>query len=568
MIEVRTTQLPRRRLRAHLYRHHRAQAERDRAGEGARRRRSGLARALGIPRDDEPRNPHADERRARADRQPARIEPRRRPAQGRPRRSRRRATACSASSTTSSIFPSSTPASWSSKRCRSRSNPSSTIPRASCRCAPSKKGSALSVDIDPDLPKALIGDPSRIRQIVLNLASNAVKFTPSGDVVISAHCVERERDQRDGAHRGQGFRHRHRAGPGRAPVLGFRPGRRLDPSAVWRDRPRACDLQAAGRSDGRRDLGRVRCRARARPSRSRFRCALADVADLEQRGAAGRGARIRRAAGAARPAAAGPDRGGQRDQSVRRHPDAARVRHRPAHRAATASRPWRRRSRAISTSIFMDMRMPEMDGLEATRAIRAHGGALATMPIIALTANAFADDVKACRDAGMNDFVAKPIRKRLLVEKLAKIAQAAVAADAGRAVPAAAPAPAPDGAGARGRADRPLGRRASFARRSARKARRDPARVPRRDARASRAARQAVRRRRSRRDRGRGAYAQRRGRGAGLRAGRGARQGARARRPRRRAVRERVRRRELRCADRAHRRGLPRTPAGKWTSIR
>jgi CheY-like chemotaxis protein/HPt (histidine-containing phosphotransfer) domain-containing protein len=87
--------------------------------------------------------------------------------------------------------------------------------------------------------------------------------------------------------------------------------------------------------------------------------------------------------------------------------------------------------------IFMDMRMPEMDGLEATRAIRARGGALATIPIIALTANAFADDMKACRDAGMNDFVAKPIRKRLLVEKLAKIAQAVVVESAGRAVTAA-----------------------------------------------------------------------------------------------------------------------------------
>jgi CheY-like chemotaxis protein/HPt (histidine-containing phosphotransfer) domain-containing protein len=87
--------------------------------------------------------------------------------------------------------------------------------------------------------------------------------------------------------------------------------------------------------------------------------------------------------------------------------------------------------------VFMDMRMPEMDGLEATRAIRARGGALATLPIIALTANAFADDMKACRDAGMNDFVAKPIRKRLLIEKLAKIAQAAVAESAAQAVTAA-----------------------------------------------------------------------------------------------------------------------------------
>jgi CheY-like chemotaxis protein/HPt (histidine-containing phosphotransfer) domain-containing protein len=71
--------------------------------------------------------------------------------------------------------------------------------------------------------------------------------------------------------------------------------------------------------------------------------------------------------------------------------------------------------------IFMDMRMPEMDGLEATRKIRALDGPRAGIPIIALTANAFADDIKACHDAGMNDFVAKPLRKKTLVEKLTKI---------------------------------------------------------------------------------------------------------------------------------------------------
>ena len=68
---------------------------------------------------------------------------------------------------------------------------------------------------------------------------------------------------------------------------------------------------------------------------------------------------------------------------------------------------------------FMDMRMPEMDGLEATRAIRALGGDWSRLPIIALTANAFADDVKDCRDAGMNGFIAKPIRKKTLIETLA-----------------------------------------------------------------------------------------------------------------------------------------------------
>jgi CheY-like chemotaxis protein len=71
--------------------------------------------------------------------------------------------------------------------------------------------------------------------------------------------------------------------------------------------------------------------------------------------------------------------------------------------------------------IFMDMQMPLMGGLEATRIIRERGGALAAIPIIALTANAFADDIKACRDAGMNDFITKPIRKNILIEKLAKV---------------------------------------------------------------------------------------------------------------------------------------------------
>jgi HPt (histidine-containing phosphotransfer) domain-containing protein len=87
-----------------------------------------------------------------------------------------------------------------------------------------------------------------------------------------------------------------------------------------------------------------------------------------------------------------------------------------------------------------------MDGLEATRAIRARGGALAAIPIIALTANAFADDMKACRDAGMNDFVAKPIRKKLLLERLARIAQGAIASRPERADPVPAadkPAAAP-----------------------------------------------------------------------------------------------------------------------------
>ena len=61
--------------------------------------------------------------------------------------------------------------------------------------------------------------------------------------------------------------------------------------------------------------------------------------------------------------------------------------------------------------ILMDMQMPEMDGLEATRQIRLLDGINAGIPIVALTANAMQSDFDACRTAGMNDFLTKPINR-------------------------------------------------------------------------------------------------------------------------------------------------------------
>jgi signal transduction histidine kinase/FixJ family two-component response regulator len=70
--------------------------------------------------------------------------------------------------------------------------------------------------------------------------------------------------------------------------------------------------------------------------------------------------------------------------------------------------------------VLMDVRMPVMNGLEATRAIRGEGGVSAGVPVIALTAANADDEWPACRDAGMDGFLSKPFREQHLLAVLAE----------------------------------------------------------------------------------------------------------------------------------------------------
>lgn len=78
--------------------------------------------------------------------------------------------------------------------------------------------------------------------------------------------------------------------------------------------------------------------------------------------------------------------------------------------------------------IFMDVQMPEMDGMEATEAIRAGELELATsnsqpstrIPIIAMTAHAMKGDRKKCLDAGMDDYITKPIKREVVFDIIEK----------------------------------------------------------------------------------------------------------------------------------------------------
>ncbi len=75
--------------------------------------------------------------------------------------------------------------------------------------------------------------------------------------------------------------------------------------------------------------------------------------------------------------------------------------------------------------VLMDVQMPGMDGLEATRLIRRLGGRVESLPIVALTANVMAEQVAECRMAGMDEHLTKPVRKEALFEVIDRVGRMA-----------------------------------------------------------------------------------------------------------------------------------------------
>jgi CheY-like chemotaxis protein len=71
--------------------------------------------------------------------------------------------------------------------------------------------------------------------------------------------------------------------------------------------------------------------------------------------------------------------------------------------------------------ILMDLQMPEMDGIKATRIICSQDLWKTSIPIVAVTSNAFPDDIASCIAAGMVGFIPKPVRKNLMIEEIVRV---------------------------------------------------------------------------------------------------------------------------------------------------
>jgi signal transduction histidine kinase/CheY-like chemotaxis protein/HPt (histidine-containing phosphotransfer) domain-containing protein len=262
------------------------------------------------------------------------------------------------------------------------------------------KGLALHVEVDPSVPECLLGDETRLRQVLLNLMSNAIKFTAEGTVQLSVKCEEdpntRARIQFTIVDTGIGIpqNKRHRL---------FQRFSQVDSSTA--------------RRFGGTGLGLAICKSLVEAMGGTI-----EVESTEGEGSAFSFVLDLPVVAAAGPATAEitPTRLASISQGARILLAEDVVMNQEL--VVTMLTRWGHTIDVVSDGaaavdavmrsrydlVLMDVQMPVMDGLEAMRRIRQLGGAFEKLPILAMTANVMAHDREACRAAGANAHVGKP----------------------------------------------------------------------------------------------------------------------------------------------------------------
>jgi signal transduction histidine kinase/CheY-like chemotaxis protein len=302
------------------------------------------------------------------------------------------------------------------------------------------KGLELRYLIPPEVPDGWLGDPGRLRQVVVNLVSNAIKFTPRGEVAVNVERGE------GGAPRDGRCALRFAVsdtGPGIPPDKQqqiFAPFTQADSSTARRYGGTGLGLTISARLVGLMG-GRLGVESEVgRGSTFHFTLPLGlhdgPVGDSARGGAA----EVERP----RPGQAAPGRRPLRvllaEDNLVNQKLAVRLLEGRGHtvvlaesgKAAVAA--WEKLGPDL---VLMDVQMPEMDGFEATARIRrAEGEGGRRTPIIALTAHAMKGDRERCLEAGMDGYVTKPLRAAELFEAISRVVP-----------PGPAPGPAPTAGG-------------------------------------------------------------------------------------------------------------------------
>jgi PAS domain S-box-containing protein len=275
--------------------------------------------------------------------------------------------------------------------------------------AAAEKGIRLSASIEPLLPARVVGDPQRLRQVLLNLADNAVKFTSAGGVGIRVERAEAEGRIRFAVAD---------TGIGIAPEVQRRLFRRFTQGAS--DTARRFGGSGLGLTICKQLValmgGRIALASTpGKGSVFSFDVALAPVAQSGRPPAT-----LLPVPAATAPRVAAQARGrillaedGEANQLV-----AAAIL-RKAGYAVDLARDGEEAVGAARTAaydlVLMDVRMPRMDGFAATALIRAMPGAAGRVPIIAMTAAAMSGDREKCLAAGMDGHLPKPMDRAALL---------------------------------------------------------------------------------------------------------------------------------------------------------
>jgi PAS domain S-box-containing protein len=275
------------------------------------------------------------------------------------------------------------------------------------------KGIGLTVKIDPDTPQLLIGDRGRLHQVLLNLATNAIKFTAEGAVTISVSVSPRSSG--DAAIRFEVTDTGIGIDPERLARM-FEPFMQADLSTTRDYGGTGLGLAIAAEIV---DLMGGTIGADSRPGQGStfwFEVVLPTPAAKPEQPAASEGT-------ARRPEAIWPSPplvlvadDNRVNQIV-----AIRMLERIGCRVDTAA-DGRDALDALAEkrydAVLMDCQMPEMDGYEATTELRRREREGARTPVIAMTADAMAGAGERCLEAGMDDYLTKPIRREQLVDVL------------------------------------------------------------------------------------------------------------------------------------------------------